>query len=146
MSSNDKSNLMPLPPWVKLQRRIFGTKPVSPLYPVRSSTGDANPASNSPLKIQWDDPDLKIAVLVRERDDGRLIAEVSSPDASLLNKGVISVGIMGTVEDGMLHKMIPLSVPEKNGCSGFADFGPIASAVAELGSQFRVIVFLNLWD
>ena len=46
----------------------------------------------------------------------------------------------------MLHKMIPLNVPEKNGCSGSADFGPIANAIVELGPQFRVIIFLNLVD
>ena len=44
------------------------------------------------------------------------------------------VGLVGTAKDHVLRKTIPLEVPEKTGCSGSADFGPLGDRVKELGS------------
>ena len=133
----------PLPEGLKLRSRKFGVNPVSSLVPV--PVGGDNGDSSNPrpqFEIAWEDNQQGLKVLVRERDDGHLIANVLCTDAGLLNKAAVSVGLMGTVEDRLIRKTIPLDVPEATGCSGSADFGPLADAVEELGPQLGVVVFL----
>jgi hypothetical protein len=136
-------DLFPLPEGIQLRTRRFGANPVSSPVPapVGGNRGDSD-APRPEFKLHWEDPQQGLTVIVRERDNGHLIADVFAIDPGLLDKGAISVGLVGTVEGGLIRKTIPLGVPEKDGCSGSADFGPLASAVAELGSPLRAIVYL----
>jgi hypothetical protein len=93
--------------------------------------------------IRWEDPEHGLTVFVRERrDSGRLVADVFCTRAAQLNKLAVSVALVGTIEDQMIRKTIPLNVAEKTGCSGSADFGPLTEAVKELGTQLGVVVFM----
>ena len=133
-----------LPEGVKLRTRKFGANPMSPLVatPPGGDRGDAGPARTE-FKIRWEDPDHGLTVLVRERrESGHLVADVFCTDAGQLNKLAVSVALVGTIEDQMIRKTIPLDVPEKIGCSGSADFGPLTEATKELGAQLGVVVFM----
>ena len=46
------------------------------------------------------------------------------------------------IGDQKIHKLIPLQIAERNGCSGATDFGSLTNAVKELGPQLGLIVFL----
>ena len=134
----------PLPEGVKLRTRKFGANPMSPLVatPTGGDTGDSSSARPE-FKIRWEDQEHGLTVLVRERrESGHLVADVFCTDAGQLNKLAVSVALVGTVEDQMIRKTIPLDVPEKAGCSGSADFGPLAEAVNDLGPQLGVVVFM----
>jgi hypothetical protein len=137
------SGPLPLPEGVKLRTRKFGTNPTSALVPVPvgNGTGDSS-APREEFGLDWEDPALGLTLRVRERDNGHLIAEVFSTDPARLNKAAVSVGLVGTVENGQLRKTIALTVAEENGCSGSADFGPLSAAVKELGPQIGVVAFL----
>jgi hypothetical protein len=136
-------DLFPLPDGTKIRARKFGAKPVSPLVPapVAGDKGD-DAAPRAAFKIRWEDQQQGLTVLVRERGNGHLIADVFCTDAGLLDKAAVSVGLVGTVEDHLIRKTIPLDVSENSGCSGSADFGLLADAVKELGQQLGVVVFL----
>jgi hypothetical protein len=136
--------LFPLPEGIKLRTRKFGANPMSPLVatPPGGDRADKQPLRPE-LVIPWEDPEHGLTVLVRERrDSGRLVADVFCTDAAQLNKLAVSVALVGTIEDQMIRKTIPLNVPEKTGCSGSADFGPLTEAVKELGTQLGVVVFM----
>ena len=132
-----------LPIGMQFRTRMFGAKVVSPLFPVPVQPG-CESAPRPLFEVRWEDPQLGRTVLVREQQDGHLIADVFAADSHLLNEAAVSVSLVGTAEDQMILKMVPLVVAEKNGCSGSADFGPLANAVQQLGSQLGVIVFLLL--
>lgn len=135
--------LFPLPAGVKLRTHKFGAKPCSPLFAISAGPDkDASSDSCPEFKIAWEDKQQGLKVCVRERDNGHLIAEVFCSDASLLNKAAVSVGLMGTVEDQLIRKTIHLTVPEENGCSGWADFGLLTDAAQKLGARLGVVVFL----
>lgn len=67
---------------------------------------------------------------------------MSCTNAGLLNRAAVSVGLVGTAEDRLIRKTIALDMPEKDGCSGLADFGRLTDAVKELGPQLGAVVFL----
>jgi hypothetical protein len=132
-----------LPEGVKLRTRRFGTNPVSPLISVPDSRNQSDSSAVPPaFAIGWEDPGQGLKVTVRANGSGRLIAEVFAADQALLNKGALSVGLVGTIEGGLIRKTIPLTASEANGCSGSADFGPLASAVQELGGRIGIVAFL----
>jgi hypothetical protein len=79
-----------------------------------------------------------------EGKNGRLIADVFCTNGELLDKAWVSVALVGTGVDHVSCKAIPLKVPEKNGCSGSADIGPLADAVKELGAYLGVVVLLTV--
>jgi hypothetical protein len=147
MSTEHKPTLegqYPLPEGVKLRTRKFGANPMSSLIstPPGGDRGDSSPARTE-FKIRWEDQEHGLTVLIRERrDSGHLIADVFCTDAGRLNNLAVSVALVGTVEDQMIRKTIPLNVPEKTGCSGSADFGLLTDAVKELGAQLGVVVFM----
>jgi hypothetical protein len=138
------SDLFPLPKGMKIRTRKFGANPVSPLFPVPVD-GDRSDSTKprSEFQIRWENQPLGVTALVRERENGHLIADVFCTNADLLDKAWVSVGLMGTT-DQLIRKSIPLNVPAKNGCGGSADFGPLTAAVKELGPQLGVVVFLLL--
>jgi hypothetical protein len=134
----------PLPEGVKLRTRKFGANPMSSLVatPPGGDRGDSSPARPG-FKIRWEDQEHGLIVLVRERrESGHLVADVFCSDAGQLNKLAVSVALVGTIEDQMIRKTIPLDVPEKTGCSGSADFGPLTEAMKELGPELGVVVFM----
>jgi hypothetical protein len=136
-------DLFPLVKGMKLRTRKLGANPVSPLFPVSIGTDNHDsPDPRHDFTICWEDPKLGVTVRVREQENGRLIADVFSADAALLDKAWVSVSLIGTGVNHISHKSIPLKVAEKNGCSGSADFGPLADAVKELGPQLGVVVML----
>ena len=140
-----RPNPFPLPEGIKLRARKFGTKPFSDF--VSASVGPNQSGVTAPqseFTLRWEDAKQGLTVLVREREDGHVIAGVFCTDASLLNKAAVSVGLLGKLEPRPARKTIPLNVPESNGCSGSADFGPLADLVKELGPQLAVLVFLLL--
>jgi hypothetical protein len=147
MKTESKLNLedqYPLPKGVKLRTRKFGASPESPLVPTPTGgdMGEAGP-TRTEFKIRWEDQDHGLTVLVRDhQESGRLVADVFCTDAGQLNKLAVSVALVGTIEEQMIRKTIPLAVPEKTGCSGSADFGPLTEAVEELGAQLGVVVFM----
>ena len=145
-SKQTVDDLYPLPESVKLRTHKFGKNPESPLVPTPTGgdKGDASPARTE-FKIRWEDQEYGLTVLVRERrESGRLVADVFCNDAGRLNKLAVSVALVGTIDNRMIRKTIPLDVPEKTGCSGSADFRPLAEAVKELGTQLGVVVFMLL--
>jgi hypothetical protein len=139
------ADLYSLPPGTKLRVRKFGANPTSPLVPTPVGGNQGASAAVRPeFRLRWEDQQQGLQVTVRERDNGHLIAEVFSTDPALLTKATVSVGLVGTIEDGLIRKTIPLDVPETTGCSGSADFGLLEDAVKELGSELGVVVFLLL--
>jgi len=139
-------DLYPLPEGVKLRTRKFGANPMSPLAstPTGGPQGASSP-DRTEFKIRWEDQEHGLTVLVRERrESGHLVADVFCTDAARLNKLAVSVALVGTIEDHMIRKTIPLDVPEKEigGCSGSADFGLLTEATEELGTQLGVVVFM----
>jgi hypothetical protein len=129
----------PLPEGVKLRKRKFGTSPVSPLVQVQRAAVSAP----TDFEIGWKDSEHGLTLVIREqRENGRLVANVFCSDSGHLNKLAVSVGLVGMGEERMIRKTIPLVVAEKNGCSGSADFGPLAEAVEELGDRLGVVVFM----
>ena len=137
------SDLFPLPKGIKVREHRFGKNPISPLVPVlvRGETGDSA-TQQSGFKLSWEDREQGLMVIVKERDNGHLMADVFSTDAGLINKAALSVALIGTIGNEAIRKSIPLDVPEKDGCSGSKDFGLLTEAVKELGSQLGLIVFL----
>jgi hypothetical protein len=135
-------DLFPLPPGVKDHTTKFGANPVSALVPVPAA-GERSPTAPRPdFEIRWEDQKLGVKALMREGEDGRLIADVFCNDPNLLGKGAVSVTLAGAAPDPLLGKIIPLTMPDANGCKGSADFGPLASAVQELGPRLCVVVML----
>ena len=146
----DLSDLFPLPANVRLRRRTFGATPVSPLTPTPPGGDGADSAAvpRPPFKAEWtnefnrDDGVRTVKVVVRERNNGHLIADVFCSDPGLLGRGAVSVGLVGAAADRTVRKTIPLDIPETDGCSGSADFGPLTEVVNELGAQLGVVTFL----
>ncbi len=137
-------DLFPLPEGVRIRERRFGANPVSSFVPVpvRDDKGDTLP--QSAFKLSWEDREQGLTVIVKEQNNGHLIANVFSTDASLLNKAVVSVALIGKMGNETIHKSIPLNVPEKDGSSGSKDFGLLTEAMKELGSLLGLIVFLTV--
>jgi len=128
---------------MKIRTKKIGSNPVSPLFPVPVHPDNGDSSDTPPrFKICWEDQKLGVIVRVREEENGRLTTEVFSSNAGLLDKAWVSVSLAGTGVDHLSRKAIPLIKPEKDGCSGSADFGPLADAVKELGSQLGVVVIL----
>jgi hypothetical protein len=137
--------LPPLPEGTRLRVHKFGRKPVSEFVPAPVSGDKGDAAAPRPsFELRWEDPQQGLTVLVRERADGHLIAEVLSTDAGLMNKAAVSVGLIGTLTDHLIRKTIPLGVAEKTGCGGSADFGTLTAAVNALGPRLGVVVILLL--
>ena len=86
-------DLFPLPEGVRIRERRFGANPVSSFVPVpvRDDKGDTSP--QSAFKLSWEDREQGLTVIVKEQNNGHLIANVFSTDASLLNKAVVSVAL-----------------------------------------------------
>jgi hypothetical protein len=144
MNTDPTSNppdFFPLPHGMKIRTPKFGAQPVSPFFPVPITEGEPS-AVRPEFKICWEDQQQGLSVVVRERENGHLSAAVFCTDAGLLDKAAVSVGLMGATAEHSIHKTIPLNVRDKTGCSGSADFGPLACAVKELGPQLGVVVFL----
>jgi len=128
---------------IKIRRPFFGKNPVSELVPVRN--GGMDPESTpSAFQIHLNAPELKIAVSVHAEPDGRLQARAHCFDPALLNRAAVPVGLGGAMTDETIGRSIVLKVPEPDGCSGTADFGPLVDVVKRLGPQLRIIAFLAL--
>jgi len=141
------ADLYPLPEGVKLRTRKFGANPVTPLKatPPGGAAFDSDPGRPE-FQLRYEDQHLGLLALVREDVDSRhLIAEVFSSNPEHLNRqAAVSVALVGTVEEQMIRKTIPLK-PDDHGqyrCSGSADFGTLDDAVRELGDQLGLMVFL----
>jgi hypothetical protein len=137
------ADLFPLPEWVKIRTRKFGANPVTPLQPIPS--GESADANRPEFLLRFQDQDLGIVALVGEdRQSRHLLARVFSSKPEHLNEAAVSVAIVGTVEDQMLRKSIPLNTEEHGDyhCSGSADFGRFDDVVGKLGDQLGLIVFL----
>lgn len=139
------SDFFPFPKGMKVRKHKIGANPISPLVPapVAGDNGDCC-AARPEFKICWEDRQQGLTVLVRAHENGRLIADVFCTNGELLDKAWVSVALVGTGVDHMSCKAIPLKVPEKNGCSGSADIGPLADAVKELGAYLGVVVLLTV--
>lgn len=141
MSTDSQAN--PPPPHTRVRLPRFGSDPVSPFVPVAAGNGRGDPPGPGPrFAIRWENRQVGLTAEVREREDGRLLAEVFSADAGLLNRGWVSVGLGGKTEKLPLGKAIPLTVPEAGGCSGSADLGLLPEVVKELGPELALVVFL----
>jgi hypothetical protein len=135
-------NSFPPLEFFKLRKLKFGANPTRPFVSVPPVWRKVSP-EGSEFVLRWEDSKQRLSVEVHENDDGRLIADVWSGDAKLLNKGAITVGIVGNAEFAKICKTIPLSIPANDGCSGSTDLGSLADALKELGSEFGMVVFLG---
>src|SRR4051794_32438094 len=109
---------VPSPKAYKASKYRFGTKPVSPLVRVPIGEENRDPSDSQPaFEIHWEDQQQGLRALVREQENGRLVAHVFCTDAGLLGKAAMSVGLRGATADHANGKLIPLKVPEQNGCS-----------------------------
>ncbi|MBA4063624.1 MAG: hypothetical protein C0501_07910 [Isosphaera sp.] len=141
------ADLYPLPDGVKIRTRKFGASPGTPLkdLPPDGPQADSGPPRRE-FVLSGEYKDLGITVRVQEvPGSGRLVADVFSTDPTHLNTAAVSVALVGTDEDRMIRKTIPLDVPEQAGgyrCSGSADFGPLPDVRAELGTKLGLVVFL----
>jgi hypothetical protein len=136
--------LYPMPEGVKLRTRKLGKNPESQLVstPTDAEIADSGP-SRSAFTIHWEDKEYGLSVLVREsQETGHLVADVFCTDAGQLNNLAVSVALVGTIDNQMIRRTIPLGALEKAGCSGSADFGPLTEAVKKLGSRLRIVVFM----
>jgi hypothetical protein len=147
--SHDKepslADLYPLPEGVRLRSRKFGANPVTPLQPTPSRGAECASGDAVEFLLRHEDQELGLFTRVREdADSHHLIAEVFSIHSEHLNQAAVSVALVGTVEDQMIRKTIPLNTEEhsKYRCSGSADFGKLEDAIRELGAQLGLIVFL----
>jgi hypothetical protein len=140
----------PLPEGYRRRVYKFGKKPTTGFYSVPVPTGNSNAVGRPPFAIDWSDAEQGLSVVVREREDGHLIAEVFCTDARLLHKAWVSVGLGGMVDALPISKVIPLNTPAatntpgKGSCSGSADLGLLTDFVKELGSQLALVAFLLL--
>jgi hypothetical protein len=153
MDTEAKRNALdlPLPEGISLRSRKFGAKPTSPpaLAPVGGNKGDSS-APRRAFQLRWEDKVQGLTVVVREQLGGHLLANVFSTESNSLDKVAVSVGLVGSNDNAkddlidacLIRRTIPLNVPEADGCSGSADFGPLANVVAKLGPQLRLVVFL----
>jgi len=138
----DMPDLFPLPPGVRLHTRKFAAKPYSEYVTVSANGKEDAGCTQSQFAIRWEDQQQGLTVVVREQENGKLVADVVCNNAGLLGKAAVSVGLVGTIEGRMIRKTVPLNVPASGGCSGTADLGPLGDAVAELGSKLAVVVIL----
>jgi hypothetical protein len=147
--SHDKKpsldDLYPLPEGVKVRTRKFGANPVTPLQPTRpAASGDTSGPGK--FMLRHEAKELGLLVIVQEQENsGLLTAEVFSSHSDHLNQAAVFVALVGTIEDGMIRKTIPLVREIKDGeyrCSGSANFGSLRDAVQQLGNQLGLIVFL----
>jgi hypothetical protein len=133
----------PLPKGMKHRAPRFGANPVSPLVPAAIGENGGHSSEARPeFKICWEDQKQGLTLVVQERENGRLIAEVLCTNASLPQQAAVSVGLVGTAADHLIRKTIPLGMPENNGRRGSVDFGPLTEAVKELGPRLGVVMFL----
>ena len=120
--------LFPLPPGVKLRTPRFGTAGPSGLKPA-SGTGDAaeddRGRPSELFFIDWRDDSLGLHVRVQEQGNGELIAYVTCTDGRRIGQAV-SVALVGTIEDHMIRKTIPLKA------GAVAQHPDILPALAEL--------------
>lgn len=124
----------------KPRTRKFGRNPISILTPLPQTRGEM---AGSGFKIQWEDHEEGLTVLVRETE-GTLIADVFCDDSSQAGQLAVSVALVGTAVGEMIRKTIRLTDAHATRCSGRADFGLLSEAVELLGDRLGVIVFLVL--
>ena len=140
-------DLFPLPQGVKLRARRFAANPVSEpaSAPVGGPLGN-NSAPRKAFELHWSDEALQLSVDVRERDNGRMVAEAFCKDASLLGRAAVSVGLVGEDEEvyDTVGGSILLNETEDGGCAGSLDLGPLADAVERLGANLRLVAYLSL--
>jgi hypothetical protein len=137
--------LFPLPPGVKLHRRLFGATPPTPLKTVQPGGQRGAGEDEPPLTLAWDDAKLRLSAVVREDPTtGKLIGSAFCTDPAMLNKGAAAVSLVGNREYEMILKTIKLDQPDQRtgGCRGSADFGLLKDAVAKLGTEMGLVVFM----
>jgi len=147
MNSDPKPNvsdLFPMPKGMKLRTPKFGANPVSPFVYAPVGVDNCSPEPRPEFKICWEDHQQGVSVVVKAGENGHLIADVFCTNVGLLDKAAVSVALVGTSPEHMIRKAIPLNAPEKDGCGGTADLGPLTAAVKELGPQLGLVVFLLL--
>lgn len=137
------NDLFPLPAGIRLRTRTFGKNSVSDLMPTGlRKDQSASSEQREPFKILLVVDGLGLKVLMQEREDGHLLANVHCRDISLLNRAAAVVGLVGTKEFELISKTIPFDVAEGDGCAGSADFGTLTAAVEKLGEELSVVAYL----
>jgi len=138
--------LFPLPAGMKLPVHKFGQNPVTAMETVQVGGQGAAGEDHPPLTLTWDDlVKLRLSVVVREDPtSGKLIGDVVCTDPAMLNKASAFVAVVGKREFEMIRKKIKLDQPDKRtgGCYGSAEFGLLKDAVAQLGTELGLVVFL----
>jgi hypothetical protein len=129
---------------MKLRTPKFGANPVSPFVNASVGLDSASSEPQPEFKISWEDQQQGVSVVVQAGENGHLIADVFCTNFGLLDKAAVSVALVGTSTEQMIRKAIPLNAPQKHGCAGSADLGPLTAAVKELGPQLGLVVFLLL--
>jgi hypothetical protein len=144
---NDKmlNELFPLPPGVKLHIRKFGKNPMTEMKTVPTADQGVAGEDHPPLTLTWEDETLGLSAVVSEDPaTGKLTGHAFCTDPAMLNKASASVAVIGKREFEMLRKSINLNQPDPQtgGCCGSGDFGLLKDAVAKLGNELGLVVFL----
>src|SRR5260221_7831937 len=89
------SDLFPMPKGMKIRTPKFGANPVSQFVcaPVCLDNDSSGPRPE--FKICWEDQQQGVSVVMQERENGRLIADVFCTSAGLLDKAAVSVALVG---------------------------------------------------
>ncbi len=139
---NPLDEIFPLPPGMKLATRKFGVNPPLPLKAVRTGTQQ----TNLPLTFRWEDSTLGLTVVINEdQTTGKLAAEAFCNDPALKGKAAASVALFGREEFKMIRKTIKFDQPDNrmgSGCCGSADSGQLSDAIALLGPEMGLLVFM----
>jgi hypothetical protein len=136
-----------LPPGIKVRFHKFGSNATSPMFPlpVDVNTGGTS-VPRAPFEAHWENPKIGLNVHFREREDGRVIAEVYCTYPELQDGSAASVGLGGVVADEIqkIHRTIRLTVQDANGRSGSADFGTLSEIVKTIGPKAGIVLFLMI--
>jgi hypothetical protein len=105
---------------------------------------DGNAVPRAPFEAHWENPKIGLTVHFREREDGRVIADVHCTYPELEDGSAASVGLGGVVADEIqkIHRTIRFTGQDQNGRSGSADFGTLTEIVKTIGPNAGIVLFL----
>jgi hypothetical protein len=138
-AGSSPADSFPLLPGFKRHKHKIGRNPVSPFFPIPAADSSAPQAK---LTLRHENPALELAVAIHERDDGRLLAEVTCTNSALLNKAAAFVGLFGKIREDTIGKMVPLNTPAPAGCSGTVDLVSLTELIQRLGREIAVTLML----
>ena len=115
-------------------RLKIGKHPVTPRVDV--PTGPERPL----FRIEWEDPEFGLTVVVRELEDGKMMIDAFCSDAAMLDNLALAVGLVGKPDTMPITKHVYFDTPDPAGCRGSRSFDTFAQAVEYLGPRIGLAV------